>query len=34
MNDVEALPHMMCFSMMWASPNDVVLRANGIVTLD
>ena len=27
MNDVEALPQMMCFAMMLASPNEVALRA-------
>ena len=33
MNDVGALPQMKCFAMMWATPNDVALRANGIVTV-
>ena len=30
MNDVAPLVQMMCFAMMWATPNDVALRANGI----
>ena len=30
MNDVAPLVQMMCFAMMWATPNDVALRANSL----